>query len=51
MYVERVIIYCQIVKQGHTLYSILLDDIGKAVYSNSDNKNERLVEMLHSTTP
>ena len=51
MYAERVIIYCQTVKQCHTLYSILLDDIGKAVYPNSDNKNERLVEMLHSTTP
>lgn len=51
MSADRVIIYCQTVKQCHTLYSMLLDEIGDIVYPDSESRNERLIEMLHSTMP
>ena len=51
MSADKVIIYCQTVKQCHTLYSMLLDEIGDTVYPVSEIRNERLIEMLHSATP
>ena len=38
MSADRVIIYCQRVKQCHTLYSMLLDEIGDIVYPDSENR-------------
>lgn len=40
---DRVIIYCQTIKQCHKLYSILLDSL--------DGNHNHLIEMLHSNTP
>lgn len=48
---DRVIIYCQTVKQCHTLYSILLEELRESIHPDDGNKKDRLLEMLHSITP
>ena len=45
---DRVIIFCQTIRQCHKLYSILLDSLDSVNVLSHDNK---LVEMLHSNTP
>lgn len=48
---ERVIIYCQTIKQCHKLYSTFSSELGDFMYPNVDDKKKRFLEMLHSITP
>ena len=47
---ERVIIYCQKIKQCHKIYSILIDDLGDFNQANPLNRKQKLIEILHSNT-
>ena len=44
---DRVIIFCQTIRQCHKLYSMLLDSLG----SMNVLSHQELIEMLHSNTP
>lgn len=49
---DRVIIYCQTIKQAQLLYSMLRSILGPHMfYKNSKDPKESLLEMLHACTP
>ena len=49
---ERVLIYCQTVKQCASLYQLFANELSELMYSDkSFDPRKRLVEMLHSKTP
>ena len=49
---ERVLIYCQTVKQCASLYQLFANELSELMYSEkSFDPRKRLVEMLHSMTP
>ena len=49
---ERVIIYCQTIKQSHLIYTTLKSKLGISMYMDGINSpGKAMVEMLHSCTP
>ena len=49
---DRVLIYCQSVKQCTQLFQVFLSELKSKIFAGENpNPKERLVEMLHSKTP
>ena len=49
---ERVLVYCQTVKQCASLFQLFANNLAKCMSSDKSlNPQKRLVEMLHSKTP